>query len=198
MWPRWSTRRPIIPMTSFHWFNGCPRTFWTRWVGSQLTLVPLDMLIWLLVNALSWRHRLLVIGQTHTRSQRPSPRACCWRKLATYQWQSFDLRLVSYFGLTANFLHHWLQTFLISFIERQRAAEWLGRQLEWPDRHRVRRGERNLSHNHVQWREHCRLYSGGLGEAHFSSSIFSFPLKCKFFCHQRSLIWWWRQLGKRE
>jgi hypothetical protein len=37
-----------------------------------------------------------------------------------------------------------------SFVERQRAAERVGRQLEWADGNRFSCGERNFSHNHVQ------------------------------------------------
>lgn len=51
-----------------------------------------------------------------------------------------------------------------SFVERQRAAERLGWQLEWADWNCFRRGERDFSHNHVQWGEHCRFYSRGFGE----------------------------------
>lgn len=49
----------------------------------------------------SWRHHLLVTGQIHILSQKPLPRACYWRKLATYQWQLYDLRLVSLHCITA-------------------------------------------------------------------------------------------------
>lgn len=53
--------------------------------------------------------------------------------------------------------------FPISLIECQWASEWMGGQLEWTHGNRFRSRERNISHHHVQWGEHCRLHSCGFG-----------------------------------
>lgn len=64
----------------------------------------------------SWRHPLLVTGQTPTLSQKLSPRACCWRKLAIYQWQLWDLRLVSCTHVPGSKFHLFSHFFLIRLV----------------------------------------------------------------------------------
>lgn len=151
---------PTVPTTSFRWFNGCRRISWIRWVAKQW--------LWPNIMLITSRKLQLTPSLIGNRPNTYTFTKALAESMLLKEAGNLPVAIVRpsigehYKPFSCQVLHDTSLHF--SSVERQRAAERMGWQLEWPNGNRVRRGERNLSHNHVQWREHCRLHSGGFGK----------------------------------